>query len=221
MSSPTTGAAWAADVRLAVCAVAQQGVFTRMQASASGFSAAQIDRRVRTGVWIRMLPRVYRHAATPVTGSLPCWAAVAWAGPDCALSHVTAAAIWRLQPHTTPRPTIGAPVELLVPVSRSPRAAGVVVHRVATIHPDDVIRLAGLPVTDPARTIIDLAGVLDELDLRAAVERARARRLVTIRAVLLRLEEIGGGGRPGIARLRALLVAVGSGPVEPSARMTG
>ena len=94
-------------------------------------------------------------------------------------------------------------------------------HRAATIEPADVIRVAGLPVTTPARTIIDLAGVLDPHDLRAVVERARARPVVTIRAVCLRLDEIGGSGRPGIARLRALLVAVGSGPVEPSARMAG
>ena len=52
----------AADARLAAVAVAQQGVFTRDQATASGFSAAQIERRVRGEVWERVLPRVYRHA---------------------------------------------------------------------------------------------------------------------------------------------------------------
>ena len=60
----------AADARLAAVAVAQHGVFTRAQAIAAGFGAAQIERRVRAGVWVRVLPRVYRHAATPVSGAL-------------------------------------------------------------------------------------------------------------------------------------------------------
>ena len=53
----------ATDARLAEVAVAQQGVFTRAQATESGFSAAQIERRVRAEIWTRVLPGVYRHAA--------------------------------------------------------------------------------------------------------------------------------------------------------------
>jgi len=59
----------ASDARLAEVAVEQHGVFTRAQATASGFSAAQIERRVRAEVWERLLPGVYRHAATPASNS--------------------------------------------------------------------------------------------------------------------------------------------------------
>jgi hypothetical protein len=84
-----------------------------------------------------------------------------------------------------------------------------------------VVHVRRLPVTAPARTIIDLAGVLADTDLASAVAGATSRRLVTVRALRRRLDEIGTVGRPGAARLRALLVAFGSAGVESSARMAG
>jgi hypothetical protein len=205
----------AADARLAEIAVVQQGVFTRAQATASGFSAAQIERRVRAEVWERVLPRVYRHAATPASNTLSHWAAVLWAGPECAVSHASAAAIWRIRGAILGRP------ELIVPKTRAPRVRGVLVHRVTRIDDHDVLHVGRLPVTSPLRTIIDLAGVLDAGELEVALASARTRRLVTIRAVRGRLDEIGTIGRPGAARLRTLLAAIGSGRVDPSARMAG
>ena len=86
----------ATDARLAEVAVVQHGVFTRAQAMASGFSASQIERRVRARAWERVLPGVYQHAATPASTARAYWAAVLWAGPECALSHASAAAIWRI-----------------------------------------------------------------------------------------------------------------------------
>ncbi len=206
----------AADARLAAVAVGQHGAFTRAQAMASGFSTAQIERRVRAEVWERLLPRVYRHAATPPSSALSHWAAVLWAGPECALSHMSAAAIW----HIRAGASLGRP-ELIVSKTRAPRARGVVVHRVPWTAASDVLCVGGLPVTSPLRTIVDLAGVLGPVDLATALESARSRRLVTIRAVRGRLDDIGTVGRPGAARLRALLAPIGPGRVDPSARMAG
>ena len=204
-----------ADARLAAVAVVQQGVFTREQATASGFSAAQIERRVRGDVWVRIFPRVYRHSATPPSSALSHWAAVLWAGPECALSHSSAAAIWHIRGAMLGRP------ELIVRKARAPRVRGVVVHRVTRIDDEDVLRVGPLPVTSPVRTIIDLAGVLGAADLERALQSARSHRLLTIRTVRGRLDEIGTVGRPGAARLRTLLAAIGSGRVDPSARMAG
>jgi hypothetical protein len=205
----------AADARLAAVAVAQHGAFTRAQAIAEGFSASQIERRVHRAVWVRVLPRVYRHGSTPTSKVLSHWAAVLWAGPDCALSHLSAAAVWGI--HESP----GAGPELIVPRDRAPRVDGVVVHRVTPIAAGDVVSVRGLPITSPVRTIIDLAGAVAEGELDAALERARARGLVTVRAVRVRFDEIGTVGRPGAARLRTLLAAVGSARVDASARMAG
>jgi hypothetical protein len=204
-----------AEERLAATAIAQAGAFTRDQAIAAGFGSNQIARRVRAGAWARVLPRVYRHASTPASTTFRFWAAVLWAGPGCALSHTSAAAVWRI-----PGAGVAAP-ELIVPGTRAPRVAGVLVHRAARIDETDVICVRRLPVTSPARTVVDLAGVLGDTDLAAAVASTVSRRLVTVRALRGRLDEIGTVGRPGAARLRSLLVAIGSGGVEPSARMAG
>ena len=204
-----------ADARLALVAVGQSGAFTRSQALGAGFRPAQVERRVRTGGWERVHPRVYRYGATPMSVALVHWAAVLWAGPECALSHTSAAAIWRLPVAPLDRP------ELIVPKARAPRVTGVVVHRVARIDARDVLQPHGLPVTSPVRTLIDLAGVLAADDLEMVLMHARSRGLVTVRALGVHLAEIGTAGRPGTARLRTLLAAIGSAPGEPSARMAG
>jgi hypothetical protein len=205
----------AVDARLAAIAVTQGGVFTRAQATGAGLGAKQIERRVRAGVWHRMLPGVYRHAGAPVSGGAQQWAVILWAGPGSALSHTTAAAIWRVPVPPAPFP------EVLLPATRAPRRAGVTVHRTTRLRAVDVVRVHGLPVTTPVRTIVDLAAVLAAADLRVALEHAFARGLVTVRAVGTGLDEIGSVGRPGSARLRMLLTGFGSGTVRPSARMAG
>jgi hypothetical protein len=206
---------FAVDARLAAVAAGQAGVFSRAQATGAGFGASQIERRVRAGAWRRVFPGVYVYAATPGSAAARHWGAVLWAGPGSVLSHSSAAAIWRI------RVANGAKPEVIVPATRGPRVEGVMVHRVARMGDVDVVRVQGLPVTSPVRTIVDLATVLEHDDLRAGLEEAVARGLVTVRAVGAGLDAIGSSGRPGAARLRALLAGFGSGWVRPSARMAG
>lgn len=204
------------DARVATIAARQRGVFTRQQATEAGFSAAQVQRRLAAGVWVRMHPRVYRHAGTPETRALRLTSALLWAGPHAVLSHTTAAALWRIGPDASDL------VELLVPRSRGPRAAGVAVHRVTQLEIVDLATTAGgLAVTTPVRTLIDLAAVAPAAELAAVLDRARARGLVTRRALRGRLDDLGTRGRPGTARLRALLGTCGSASAHASARMAG
>jgi len=190
----------AADARLAHIACAQHGVFTRDQALGAGLSRAQIDRRVSAEIWIRMLPRVYRNAAAPVSPLARLWATVLWAGPDCALSHCSAGLLWRFD-GVEPRQE----TELVVPARRAPSVRGVVVHRVVALDERYVRSVARLPVTSPTRTLIDLAAVLDEAALGAALRSAYARRVATAETILRRLDALGRSGRPGVVRLRSVL----------------
>ncbi len=207
--------AMADDARLGATAARQQGVFSRAQAIAAGFGPGRIERRVRAGVWVRVLPSVYRDVAAPASPAQSRWAAVLWCGPEGALSHTSAAAIWRVGLPAAARP------ELIVPRSRALRAGGVVVHRTARLDPVDVVSVGGLLVTTPARTIIDLARVLAADELERVIAQWMSRRLVTVRAVLGRLDELGSAGRPGAALLQALLTPIGSVWVDRSARMAG
>jgi hypothetical protein len=204
-----------AEARLAHVAAGQNGAFTRGQCLLAGFTSSQVQRRLDAGAWIRVFPRVYRHAGSPPTRALVHTGAVLWAGRGAALSHTTAARIWGFAFEAPDR------VELLVPRTRAPRAADVVVHRVAHLDPTDVTARAGLPVTTPMRTLIDVAAVVPGHELAAMLERAVDHRLVTRRAVEDRLRSLGTRGRPGTVRLRTLLGPFGSASAHASARMAG
>jgi very-short-patch-repair endonuclease len=77
------------------------------------------------------------------------------------------------------------------------------VHRVDTLDRRDVRKLGGIPVTAPARTILDLAGVVGARELEQAMAEAQARRLVRRSDLLALLAR--NPRRPGIAALRTLL----------------
>ena len=63
------------------------------------------------------------------------------------------------------------------------KRAGLKVHRVADLHPADRAMREQIPVTSPARTLLDLAGHLPERDLNRAADEARVHRLVSDRSL--------------------------------------
>ena len=157
----------APDHEIARLATAQHGVVARGQLLALGLSAQSVDRAVRGGR-LQLLHRgVYGvgHRALTVEGR---WMAATLA-TDGVLSHATAAAAWDL------RPRAGA----IHVISRSGgRRAGLRVHRSRTLTPDDTTTLRGIPMTTPARTIIDLAHTLEGRPLEQALDRADQLRLL-------------------------------------------
>jgi predicted transcriptional regulator of viral defense system len=60
---------------------------------------------------------------------------------------------------------------------------GVVIHRVPSLHPDDVTVVDGIPVTTVARTLVDLAEDSSIEELRGFFRGARRRGLLDIAAV--------------------------------------
>lgn len=177
----------------------QHGAFSRGQALALGWSESQIDRRLATSQWEVILPGVYKFAGAPATGRQAAIAACLWAGPGSVVSHGAAGALWGLEGVTA------SGIELWVPNNRRLRTTKLMVHRTDELHRVDRTRREGIPITTPARTLIDLSGVLDEETLEAAVEYAFRRRLVGGRFLRQRLDELGGSGRPGSTTLRGIL----------------
>lgn len=70
------------------------------------------------------------------------------------------------------------------------------------------MRHRGIPVTSPARTLIDLATVLPEVGLRRAASRAQSLHLVNLAQLVEALRRLGHRRR-GIGKLRGI---VASGP---------
>ena len=95
-------------------------------------------------------------------------AAVLACGPDTALSHQSAAALWRIVPRWPSAPHVSAP--------RDRRHPAIHVHR--STHADATTHY-GIRVTTPARTLVDLADVLPDRALTRALNEAQVQRLVT------------------------------------------
>jgi very-short-patch-repair endonuclease len=153
----------------------QKGLITYEQLRSLGLTPSAIGRAVSRG---RLVPR---HRAVYTLGhvALPPFAdelaAVLACGDAALLSHGSAAALWGL---------IARPVDehqhvIVVGGDAGRRRPGICVHRVRHLEPIDITRHDQIPVTSPARTLLDLATVLPPLDLQQAVDEAIARNLVT------------------------------------------
>ena len=95
------------------------------------------------------------------------------------------------------------PVELTLIGCDRRSGDGIRLRRVRRLDPADRTTRRGIPVTTPARTLLDLASVLDARELRRAFEEALVQRLVTKTALRATLER--SPGRGGTRILRALL----------------
>ena len=188
----------AADVEVARRAAEHWGVLSLAELRACGLAREAVGVRVRNGRLHPLHRGVYAvgHANVPLEGGF--LAAVKACGPRAVLSHASAAALWGL------RDWDGRPPEVTVPGSGTRRATGVRVHR-ARLAPEDRARCSGIPVTSPARTLVDLASSLPERTLRRAVRQAQSLRLVSVRHVLAALER--AGPYRGRAALAGLLIA--------------
>ena len=72
-----------------------------------------------------------------------------------------------------------------------------------TLTAEDATSFKGVPVTSSVRTILDLATVLDERSLRAAVRRAIGLRRVS--AAVVAQSAAQADGRPGVRTLRRIV----------------
>jgi very-short-patch-repair endonuclease len=196
---------------LARIAAHQDALVTLLQARAVGLTEWAVRRRVAAGRWEQVLPGVYKIVGAPTTDRQRVRAAQLWAGGSAVLSHRSAGWLWGFDGMRAP-----ALPEVTVPRRRGPSSELVVVHRTLVLPDVDRREILGLPVTSAARTIVDLAAVLDEEALEIAMESGF--RLGFCRESFLRwrLQELGGPGRAGSTRLRRILDGRGKGaaPLE-------
>jgi very-short-patch-repair endonuclease len=160
-----------ADQEIVAVAARQQGVITIAQLLEAGLSHDAVAHRVRRG-WLRRLHRgVYLVGPLEVPLSRP-MAAVLSVGRGALLSHDAAAVLWGL------RQARNEPLHVTV-IARDVRSEEIIVHRVTHLHPDDATRNYGIPVTSPARTLLDLATTATPRDLARATEEAQVQRRVS------------------------------------------
>ena len=178
------------DQQIAAIASSAHGVVTRKELLEAGLSRTQIRERVRKGTLISQHPGVYRvgHCAPSVLARY--MAAVKAGGPGAVLGGKAAAYLHQIIRGPAPPP------EVITRTER--RIKGVRTHRARQA--PEAMTVRGIPVTTVPRTLVDLAGILDDDALARACHEAGVRYRTTpaqVNAVL--------GRRPGAVKLRAVM----------------
>ncbi len=166
---------WAGDVwRLAG---RQHGVVTRPQLLSLGMEVRSIEHRLANGRLHPLMRGVYA-VGRPSVGKRGWWmAAVLACGPEALLSHHSAAALWGIR---RPRTAAGRrrDVHVVVPRETPKLRPGIRAHRRRGHAAPGRREVDGIPVTHPVATLIDLAAILPDGQLEAAVNEADHLRLV-------------------------------------------
>jgi very-short-patch-repair endonuclease len=126
-------------------------------------------------------------------------------GPKAVLSHRSAAVLWGIRRGDATR------TEVTVPRRLGGRE-GIRSHRVE-LSLDEITEVDGIPTTTVARTLLDLALLLDRPQLERAIEQAEALRLSDATPLATLVTRYPG--RPGTAVLKRIL-----GAEAPTAGMT-
>jgi putative AbiEi antitoxin of type IV toxin-antitoxin system/uncharacterized protein DUF559/transcriptional regulator with AbiEi antitoxin domain of type IV toxin-antitoxin system len=159
------------DSRVALIAARRHGVVTRGQLNELGLDDHAIGRRVRAGRLHRVYQGVYAVGHPRLTSQGRFRAAVVARGDQAVLSYRSAAVLWKLLPERGPR------IDVTVPGTGGRRRRGaVIVHRSPLPAADATVH-EGIPVTTPARTVVDLADVLAQRALERLMDEAAYLRL--------------------------------------------
>jgi very-short-patch-repair endonuclease len=185
-------------------AARQRGLITRPQLTVLGLSRAAIDHAVARGRLHRRHHAVYSLVPFPALPPLAAELAAVLACGKCALlSHHSAAAMWGF------RRSFNGLIHITAIGSDAGRdRPGIRAHRVSSLDPRDIRRHQGIPITSPARALLDIAPDLSDRELERALDEALIKRLTShaaINAVLgayphrrgvARLRDIADPGRP-------------------------
>ncbi len=182
--------------RLAALAAKQNGNVRQAQLIDLGLSRSAIARRVKSSYLIRVHPGVYAVGRRPMAALERAHAAVLACGEAALLSHGSALALWDLGSWSGSQ-------EVTVPGDRRP--PGIRVHRSTNLTARDVRRRHGIPVTSPARTLLDCAPRLGARGLTRAINDALRAKIVGPADVTELLTRCGG--HRGAGRLRAVTEA--------------
>jgi very-short-patch-repair endonuclease len=152
------------DAAIAELAQRQRGYVKRQQLLAIGLSSQGIHRRSKAGRLIPVYAGIYAVGHIPTLPEDRAVGALLACGSDAVLSHGSAATLWGIFKRWR------MPFELTGPSVRSRR--GVRMHR-GKLDRQDIRTHAGLRLTCPARTVLDVAPRMTDKALRRAVNELR------------------------------------------------
>jgi very-short-patch-repair endonuclease len=160
-----------------ILASRQQGLVTRAQLRGLGLSDNAISKALERG-WLHSVFRgvfAVGHGHLTITARM--LAATMACGEGSVVSHGTAA--WLLGLHDS-KPEA---VDVIAPVEAGRKIAGIRRRFVPPPTGGEVWRRHGVPLTSPARTIVDCAGIFDARGVVGLIEQAAVERLLDIAAI--------------------------------------
>lgn len=177
------------DALVGEIADGQHGVVSRDQLLAAGLGRESILGSLEAGRLRPLLRGVYAVGHLAVSKEAWWQAALLACGGGAVLSHHTAAHLWAMRRGEL------FPISVIVRGDRGRKHDRIHLRRMR-LDPNEAMRLDGLAVTTPARTIVDMAAELAARQLRELVERAQDLHRFNareIRAVLERQPRRPGG----------------------------
>jgi very-short-patch-repair endonuclease len=190
------------DAEILRLADLQHGHVLRSQLREAGIGRGALAHRLKTGWLAQAHPSVYRLGGSRQDRPGRMMAAALFGGGDALVSDLDAGSLWEML-DSTQQPSERAPIQVLFAGRNSGPRPGLQIRRTNSLARQDVRWRHGIPLTSPARTILDLAGSLTELELEAVLSIALARNLVR----RSQLDDVIARNpyAKGIARLRGLI----------------
>jgi very-short-patch-repair endonuclease len=177
---------------------------THRQLEAVGIRGSAVARRVATGRLERVYRGVFAVGHRQRTPEARWIAAVMACGRGAVLSHLDAAALWRIYDGRGPR--------IHVTTTGSPRGkSDIRIHRTRRLHPADVTVKDGIPVTTVARTLIDLTDMLSSDRVLRAIREAEYLKLLDQDALVAAVER--AHGRKRLSVLKQAMARHGPGQI--------
>jgi very-short-patch-repair endonuclease len=191
----------ARDVDRAIEALArrQHGVFSRRQALLAGATSSLVDRRQRSGAWLRLGSGVYALPGNPPTWRRQLKAAEL-SVEGAAVCGRPAGALHKLTGFRPSRP------EIVAPTSASARNDLTVVRR---YRPGRLTIVDGIRVVSPAQALVDAASRMSVRGIARALDDLVGDDPADLD--LVRTRYLAARGRRGLDGLRALLDERGDG----------
>lgn len=178
-------------------AAKQHGILTRRDLLGLGFSREAIAHRITSGRLHPVARGIYAVGWPQMTRERRWMAAVLACAPDAALSHHSAAALWNIGNERRGR------IDVSIRRRCRHRRPGIRAMSRPSLPPADVVLRQGIPVTSPARTLLDLATELHGTALERSVNEADKHDLIDPETLRSELNDFAG--EPGVKRLRTLL----------------
>jgi very-short-patch-repair endonuclease len=201
------------DARLGLLAGRQGGAFSFRQAIELGFPSSTIADRLRKGAWDRRLPGVYAVAGVDRSRIHELWVAVLAAGPNTTLTHETACLI-----HGAER-LPSKPITLTGPHGWHHALPAVFVHQIDDLQPWHRTTWRGLPVSAPARAVVELAATQSASMIGRVADDFIAAKRTTLARISAVFAELARPGKPGMEKIATVLDARGEGYVPPASEL--